>query len=47
MVETPSHEIPDNLWETKIVYKNPCPKPDNQDGELHFSGITQRQWVLT
>jgi len=38
-----SHEIPDHLWDTKIVFtKIPALKRKNQDGELRFPEITLR-----
>jgi hypothetical protein len=47
MVGSASHEIPDHLWETKIVFtKISGLKRMNQDGELRFPGITLRHWVL-
>ena len=47
MVGSASHEIPDHLWDTKVVFtKIPSLKRMNQDGELRFLGITLRHWVL-
>lgn len=47
MVGSASHEIPDHLWDIKIVFsKIPVLKRKNQDGGLRFPEITLRHWVM-